>query len=141
MASRGYEACACKRYTSRSFLLRYALVVPQQYLDKSRQNQYLSTASDTIEAYYQSNHWLLMSRSQFWQILSTSCTVGNLLWAYVSYSGRAHAGDSYLVLHTEKNGPSKTYDLHFWLGSSTSQVYPCCSPKINLRLDFAWARC
>lgn len=32
------------------------------------------------------------------------------------------AGDSYLVLQTEKNDAAKTYELHFWLGSKSSQV-------------------
>ena len=32
-------------------------------------------------------------------------------------------GDSYLVLHTEKTGPSSySYSIHFWLGKYTSQV-------------------
>ncbi|BFZ02566.1 hypothetical protein BsWGS_05605 [Bradybaena similaris] len=38
--------------------------------------------------------------------------------------GEFYSGDSYIVLSTKKqrNSPKLEWDLHFWLGSRTSQV-------------------
>lgn len=35
--------------------------------------------------------------------------------------GQFYQGDSYIVLYTRDNGGTKSWDLHFWLGSETSQ--------------------
>jgi len=35
--------------------------------------------------------------------------------------GQFFSGDSYIVLHTIKQGDSFSYDIHFWLGDHTSQ--------------------
>merc|ERR1712100_923048 len=35
--------------------------------------------------------------------------------------GQFHTGDSYIVLHTYKQGPKLAHDIFFWLGSETTQ--------------------
>jgi len=35
--------------------------------------------------------------------------------------GKFHTGDSYIVLSTKIVGESKSYDLHYWIGTSTTQ--------------------
>jgi gelsolin len=38
-----------------------------------------------------------------------------------NFYGQFYSGDSYIVLFTQKRGGSTSYDIHFWLGNSTSQ--------------------
>lgn len=35
--------------------------------------------------------------------------------------GKFYTGDSYIILFTKKNGDTYSWDIHFWLGSQTSQ--------------------
>ncbi|KAI3788229.1 hypothetical protein L2E82_00988 [Cichorium intybus] len=37
--------------------------------------------------------------------------------------GRFYSGDSYVVLQTNGRGGTYGYDMHFWLGKDTSNVY------------------
>jgi len=41
-------------------------------------------------------------------------------WPKEQY-GQFYGGDSYILLRSYKNGSSMSYDLHFWLGDTTSQ--------------------
>ncbi|KAJ1458891.1 serine hydrolase-domain-containing protein [Pelagophyceae sp. CCMP2097] len=41
-------------------------------------------------------------------------------WPKEEY-GKFYAGDSYIILSTKKDGPKLVWDIHFWLGETTSQ--------------------
>jgi len=56
------------------------------------------------------------------EVQSTPCMLISRFKFIRNFRRPIFAGDSYLVLHTEKSGAAKTYELHFWLGAKTSQV-------------------
>nr|XP_023024257.1 gelsolin [Leptinotarsa decemlineata] len=50
--------------------------------------------------------------------------------------GKFYTGDSYIVLNTKiRNNGQKTYDLHFWLGSETSQDESGAAAILSVQLD------
>lgn len=52
-----------------------------------------------------------------------------------SYHGSFYNGDCYLVLCTKRSGNSLTYDLHYWIGSQSSQDEQGAAAALTTQLD------
>lgn len=51
--------------------------------------------------------------------------------------GKFHSGDSYIVLFTKENKGNFSWDIHFWLGSETSQDEAGAAAIMSVELDDA----
>jgi len=49
--------------------------------------------------------------------------------------GKFYSGDSYIVLFTRKNNNSFSWDIHFWLGSDTTQDEAGAAAILSVELD------
>ncbi|KAJ9575190.1 hypothetical protein L9F63_025859, partial [Diploptera punctata] len=49
--------------------------------------------------------------------------------------GKFHSGDSYIVLYTKENKGNLSWDIHFWLGSETSQDEAGAAAIMSVELD------